>query len=148
MRRILFVTAVLTAFSAGLFITAAPAQAGQLFTSLSKAKPHTERNDFKGGVSIGTTGTLLTHIRRVQVDNLDLSAAGAGVQSVVTTTGVTGVALGDNCQVAPLQDDAAWDEGNLNCFVESAGTIKLQYHSDSTGGDPAATNDYIFTLTR
>lgn len=101
---------------------------------------------FTGGIAAGG-GETITVIRACTLTDLDIGAAGAGAAAVVTGS-CTGATLGDACQIGPVQDDAAWDEGSLTCFVESAGVVKLVYHADASGGDPAATNDYKVVLTR
>lgn len=110
------------------------------------------------GLYVGTTSNpnaptgdkvnKIAAIRTCDLQNVDIPAAAANVQSEVTAT-CTGMAVGDVIVgIAPQQDDAAWDVGNLNGFVETANTIKIQYMADSTGGDPAATNDYFVTFIK
>lgn len=96
------------------------------------------------GLKIGT-GTALTAAIGVTTGALDIGAAGANA-AVVGTEVVTGAALGDLCQMRPLLDDAAWDEGNLTCFVESAGVVKWQYMADDTGGNPASMTYKILVM--
>jgi len=111
--------------------------------------PYTVPVYAKGGIFIGDATTndstnKLSKLVRCQLDNLDIPSAAASVQANITGT-CTGVALGTHVNIAPLQDDAAWDDGTLGAFVESANTVKVTFTADTTGGDPAATNDYEIT---
>lgn len=100
--------------------------------------------NFKGGMSVGNGGTLLVKVKCVEVADQDIPSAAAAT-TVVKAVTVTGVALGDALiSFTPKQDDAAYDEGSLSAFIEAADTVKLVYHADATGGDPAATNDFEF----
>lgn len=99
-----------------------------------------------GGIQIGSAGTQLNSVKVVQVDDQNVGAAAASTTVTLAVT-VTGVALGDALlSCTPVQDDAAWDECSLSCFIEAADTVKLIVHADATGCDPAATNDYVFTF--
>lgn len=103
----------------------------------------------KGGIFVGSATPLSTTnrvatIKACQLDNLDVPTAAANVCTAITGT-CTGVALGTHVDIAPQQDDAAWDEGHLDVFVESTNTVKVVYCADATGADPAATNDYQIT---
>lgn len=113
---------------------------------------------FDRGIYVGTrsnpndptkdTVNKIAAIRTCDLQNLDIPSAAANVQSNVTAT-CTGMAVGDVIVgIAPQQDDAAFDDGTLNAFVESANTVKIQYAADTTGGDPAATNDYFVTFIK
>lgn len=105
---------------------------------------------FESGIYVGTPASQVDQdvahrirtIKVCQLDNFDIAAAAANVQ--VNTTGTcTGMAVGDQIlAVSPLQDDAAFDDAILTGFVESANTVKIQMTADTTGADPAATNDY------
>lgn len=87
-------------------------------------------------------------IRTCDCQNIDIPTAAAGVQTNVTCACI-GVALGDVIVgIGPQQDDAAFDDGLLTGFVESANVVKIQYTADTTGGDPAATNDYFVTYIK
>lgn len=122
-----------------------------LFTAgVALATTKAVRYDFREGISIGKatgTGDLITAVIVKQVDNLNPGAAATNAL-VVTTTTVTGAALGDLCLIAPVQDDAALDDMTLTCFVESADTVKVQWHADVTGATPAATTDFRIFLLR
>lgn len=98
-----------------------------------------------GGLAIGGGSAVAKFIADTTAA-IDLGAAGAGA-AVVATDAVTDATVGDLCQVAPSADDAAWDEGSLTCFVESAGSVKIVYHADASGGDPASMTFKIL-LTR
>lgn len=100
-----------------------------------------------GTLTFGASGTAMAAHLHATATDLDIGTAGAG--SAVTADVVfTGAALGDICNIAPLQDDAAWDEGTLTCFVEGTDDVKVIFHADGTGADPAATNDYIVMLIK
>jgi hypothetical protein len=99
---------------------------------------------FVGAASTASTTNRVTVIRACQIDNLVLATAAANVCVTATAT-CAGVALGTHIDIAPQQDDAAWDEGQLDAFVESANTVKVTYCADATGADPADTNDYQIT---
>lgn len=75
--------------------------------------------------------------------------AAAAAATVVATGSCPGLALGDVVlPPAPAADDVAWDEGPLTAFAESANTVKLVYHADATGGDPANMIYYITFIKR
>lgn len=98
----------------------------------------------KGGIAVGSGGTTVEALKCTQVDNQDIGAAAANAVAVKAVT-VTGVALTDALiSCTPVQDDAAYDDGSLTCFIEATDTVKLVYNADDTGGNPAATNDYVF----
>lgn len=107
---------------------------------------------FKAGIYVGSashnvvadTLNKVAAIKSCSKVDLNIPAAGANETAVVTTS-CLGAALGEIIMVAPQQDDPCWDEGTLTVFVESANTVKLVFHADVTGCDPAATNDYVFT---
>jgi hypothetical protein len=92
-------------------------------------------------------GTAIVKVTSEQVDNQDIASAAANVCNTLAVN-VAGATLGDSVICQAVQDDAAFDTGSLTCFVESAGVVKLVYCGGSAGGDPAATNDYRFTILR
>ncbi len=98
------------------------------------------------GMNVGA-GTTLLKITSEQVDNQDIGSAAAATTTVLAVN-VAGATLGDSVICQSVQDDAAWDECSLSCFVESSGVVKLVIHADATGCDPAAGNDYRFTILR
>lgn len=100
-----------------------------------------------GGASIGTGGTAVAKVLSSVTAAIDIGTAGAGVAVTADAT-VAGAALGNNCFIAPMEDDAAWDEGDLSCFVEGENDVKIVYHADASGGDPAGTNTYRITLVQ
>jgi hypothetical protein len=97
-----------------------------------------------GGATIGSSGTEIVKVHSEVSASINFDAASAGA-AVVATDAVTGAALGNDCSVVPLLDDAAWDNGTLTCYVESANVVKLVFHADDTGADPAAMT-YRITL--
>ena len=108
---------------------------------------------YVGGTSnpnspVGDTLNKLAAIRTCKMASVNIGAAAAATTVVATGT-CTGVAVGDSITaVSPSADDAAWDEGPLTAFVESANTIKLVYHADASGGDPASMDYYITFIKR
>ena len=118
----------------------------------------TEQGAIVGLTSIAATTTLSsgttltvgagTAISKVTSELVvaDIPTAGAAA-TVVVTASVAGAVLGDSVVCTPQLDDAAFDEGTWSCFVESAGVVKIVYHPDATGGDPASMN-WRFTLIK
>lgn len=107
------------------------------------------RYDFREGISVGKatgTGDLITAVI-VEGVTIDFAAPGANEQAVATAT-VTGAKLGDVCIVSPAADDAAFDNGSLFCFVESADTVKAGYMSDATTAQDPASGTFNITLIR
>lgn len=106
----------------------------------------TEAGNMKvlGSVAIGA-GTAIAKVVGAVTAATDIGNTAAN-QTTVGTVAVTGAALGNACIIAPVEDDGAWDNGVLACFVESAGNVKWQFHADADGADPAATNTYRITL--
>ena len=74
------------------------------------------------------------------ITDLDLPNA---VATCTTATATVACTVGQRVAVAPQQDDAAWDTGSLTAFCESSNTVKAVYCGT---GNPAATNDYNFTV--
>lgn len=98
------------------------------------------------GIAFGAGNTMTKFISNTTAQT-DLASAGAGA-AVSAVVAVTDATLGDLCTVAPVEDDAAWDNGTLTCFVESSGNVKIVFHADDTGADPTATNTYKIGLLR
>jgi hypothetical protein len=97
------------------------------------------------GLIVGSGGSTIAKYVTAVTGATDIASAAASSTSTATAA-VSGAALGDICSVSPMQDDAAWDEGGLTCFVESSGSVKIVYHADSSGGDPGASNTYRISL--
>lgn len=96
------------------------------------------------------TGDTINKLAAIRTCNptVDIGAAAAATTVVATGT-CSGIAVGDVIVgIGPAADDAAWDEGVLSGFAESANTVKLQYHADATGGDPASMVYYITYIKR
>jgi len=97
-------------------------------------------------LAIGGGTAIVKHVS-VVVLNLDIGAASAN-QCVVVTTNLAGVteALGDMVSIVPTVDDAAWDNGSLTAFVESADVTKVVWCTDADATDPDAGNDFRFNV--
>ena len=102
----------------------------------SGAVTHSADSLLVGGATIGSSGTEIVKVDSFVTAATNIGAGAANVAVPVTVARV-GAALGNDCSVVPLLDDAAWDEGSLTCYVESADVVKIVYHPDATGGDPA-----------
>lgn len=107
--------------------------------------------DKEGDLTIATAtiggGTPIVKITSEVVLDQDIGAVAAATTGTLAVS-VAGATLGDSVICQSVQDDAAWDECSLNCYVESAGIVKMVVHADATGCDPAVGNDYRFTLLR
>jgi hypothetical protein len=97
------------------------------------------------GLIVGSGGSTIAKYVTAVTGATDISSAAASSTSTATAA-VSGAVLGDICSVSPMQDDAAWDEGGLTCFVESSGSVKIIHHADASGGDPGASNTYRISL--
>lgn len=113
-----------------------------------------DRGIYVGPASANPTANTVNKvmaIRTFDCQNIDIPAAAASVQANVTCTytGTGGPVVGDVIVgIGPQQDDAAFDDCVLSGFVESANVFKIQSTCDTTGGDPAATNDYFITFIK
>lgn len=133
-------------------LVAAVAYAGEKVDPLGSKYPFFIDNGLyigKAGVD-DPTDNKINKIRAILTctPTIDIGAAGAAA-TVVATGSCPGLALGDVVlPPAPSADSAAWDEGPLTAFAESANTVKLVYHADATGGDPASMVYYITFIKR
>lgn len=98
-----------------------------------------------GGVAIGSSGTNIVKVASAVTAAIDIGSASANAAVTADAT-VSGAALGNHCLIAPVEDDAAWDEGTLTCFVEGSNDVKIVYQADDSGGNPGASNTYRITL--
>lgn len=111
---------------------------------------HFDKGIYIGPANPNPTNDTLNKVYAIRTCNPTINIPSAAAATTVVATGTcANLSVGDVIVgVAPAADDAAFDEGVVWGFAESANTVKLVYHADATGGDPASMVYYITFIER